>query len=55
MDCVTELLQFGDKGRYYGAVNFTLTEAFILGPIACAGSSVPCVYTNLNDSHLLSM
>ena len=54
MDGVSELLQFGDQGFDYGAVDLTLTEAFIFGSVSCACCRVPGVDTNLNGSHLLS-
>ena len=54
MDRMAELLQFGDKGSYHGAVDLTLTEAFVFGSIACTARSVPCVYAYSNSSHLLS-
>ena len=54
VDCVPELLQFGDQGCYNGSVDLALTEAFINGAIAWAGLCVPCVDAYLNGQHLLS-
>jgi hypothetical protein len=51
---MVELLQFGDEGFHYVAVDLALTEAFILSTVAGILRGVCRVYAYLNDSHLLS-
>ena len=36
VDCVPELLQFGDKCLDHGSVDFALSEAFVFGSVSCA-------------------
>ena len=54
MDCMPELLQFGDQSGYNGSVDLALSEAFVFGSVACACLCVPCVDAYLNGQHLLS-
>jgi hypothetical protein len=55
MDGMPELLQVGDKGLDNRSVDFTLSEAFILGSVSSTGCCMPCINAYLYGQHLLSL